>query len=114
MKKIIVFSMMMAFAFIIGTAFADEMPTMRDTGSELYLEVFPPQGAVIRAPAVKDFSVRGPIGEDALVDNESFPIHKLMLTEKSAEGAAAGGVVREDENTRIWDNLLAPTGASLE
>jgi hypothetical protein len=33
-----------------------------------------------------------------------------MMAEKSAVGAAAGGVAREDENARIWDNVLAPKG----
>jgi len=116
MKKIIVCSMIMALTLIIGSAFADEMPIMRDTGSQMYFEAFPTH--VIGAPIAKDFGVRGPITTDELIEtgtalyNSEF--NKPMLAEKSVEGAAAGGVVREDENTRIWDNLLAPTGPSLE
>jgi len=116
MRKILVFSMVMALMLFIGTAFADEMRPILDTGTQMYVEAFPTEVA----PIAKNFSPRVPIESDALVEtgtalyNAAFPAHKPVLAEKSVEGAAAGGAVREDENTVIWDKLLAPKEPSLE
>jgi hypothetical protein len=131
MKKIITIVAVMMFVVAIGAVLADEIPIMTnestDTGTVMYNEsqehpkrfqgdvLYTPQD-VLSPTARKDLS--GPIVSDALVEtgtalyNSEF--NKPMMAEKSAVGAAAGGVAREDENTRIWDNLLAPTGPSLE
>ena len=116
MKNLLVFSMVIALVLIIGPAFADEMRPIPDTGTQMYLDAFPTN----IGPISKDFSVRGPIVSDAMVEtgtalyNAAFPAHKPAFADKSVEGAAAGGAVREDENTVIWDKLLAPTGEALE
>ena len=73
---------------------------------------------VISPTVKKDFSTLIPIAQDLRVDsgialyNDEF-VTKPMLAEKSAEGVAAGGMAREDENTRIWNDLLAPKGLGL-
>jgi len=133
MKKIITIVAVMMFVVAIGAVLADELPIMtnesKDTGTVMYNEslehpkrfqgdLFYTPGDVISPTAKKDFSVGIPVAADLREDsgtalyNSEF--NKPMMAEKSAVGAAAGGVAREDENTRIWDNLLAPTGASLE
>lgn len=128
MKKIITIVAVMLFIFAIGVVLAqDEVPTMtwesKDTGTMMHNEAlehpqrfqgdlfYTPQ-QVISPTAKKDFS--GAIVSDYLIEtgtalyNSEFS--KPMMAEKSAEGAAAGGVAREDENVRIWDNVLAPKG----
>ena len=109
MRKTMVVFAVTAMVLSFGTAFAGDIENPKDVGTMLYLEWLKPQGTMSGAPAVKDFGRRGPIVSEALVDtgtalyNEAFPKESLM-PEKS--GAAAGVVTRDDENTRIWDNLM--------
>jgi hypothetical protein len=94
-----------------GVAYADEFPmaVKDDAGREAYIGAFP-------AIASKDFS--GIHTSDAGVETgtalyNDFVMKKdEMVASVEAKGSAAGGVAREDENTRIWDNLLKPTGLS--
>ena len=109
-KTMVVFAVMVtAMVLSLGTAFAGDDGNLKDVGTMLYLEWLKPHETMSGAPAVKDFGRRGPIASEALVDvgtalyNEAFPKESIM-PEKS--GAAAGGVTRGDENTRIWDNLM--------
>jgi hypothetical protein len=130
MKRIITIVAAMVFVLTIVTAFADEMPIFstesKDAGTMLYLEEAPGhahpkrfQGDllyrpedVIRPTAKKDFS--GPIVEEKLVDAGTALYESAFETKvvPGITGMAAGGVVREDENTRIWDNLMGPPGGS--
>ena len=137
MKKIITIVAAMLFVFAVGTVLADTLQPMtwesKDTGTMLYLEEVAPGHShpkrfsgdlfyrpedVISPTARRDFSAPIPIAQDLRVDsgialyNDEF-VNKPMLAEKSAEGVAAGGMVREDENTRIWNDLLAPKGLGL-
>jgi hypothetical protein len=128
MKKIITIVAVMMFIFAIGVVLADEaVPTItwesKDTGTMMHNEAlehpqrfqgdlfYTPQ-QIVAPTAKKDFS--GSIVSDYLVEtgtalyNSEFS--KPMMAEKSVTGAAAGGVAREDENARIWDNVLAPKG----
>jgi len=115
MKKIIIIVAAMMFVFAIGSVLADEMPIMtesRDVGILLNTEA---PGKVIRTPA-KDFG--GPLVSENIVDvgtalyNSAFET-KLAEAE-GVRGAAAGGVAKEDENTRIWNHLMgAPGGSDL-
>jgi hypothetical protein len=131
MKRIItvVAAVVIVLAFV--TAFADEMPILttvsKDAGTMLYLEEAPGhahlkrfQGDllyepkdVIRPTAKKDFS--GPIVEEKLVDSGTALYESAFgtkLVEPGITGMAAGGVAREDVNTRIWDNLMGPPGGN--
>jgi hypothetical protein len=117
MKKAIVASLLMVFALALGSAFAGDDENRKDIGTMLYLEWLKPHETMSGVLAVKDFGRRGPIVSEARVDvgtalyNEAFSKESIM-PEKS--GAAAGGVTREDENTRIWDYLMgAPGGSDL-
>jgi len=109
MKKVTVALLLMVFVLALGSAYAGDDETPKDVGTMLYLEWLKPHKTMSGAPAVKDFGRRGPIVSEALVDvgtalyNEAFP-KESIIPEKS--GATAGGVIREDENTRIWDNLM--------
>jgi hypothetical protein len=132
MKKIVTIAVAMLFVFAVGVVLADTLEPItwesKDTGTLMYLEEVAPGHShpkrfvgdllyrpedVISPTAKKDYSTLIPIEQDLRVDsgtalyNDEFVV-KPMLAEKSAEGVAAGGMVREDENTRIWDNLLAP------
>jgi hypothetical protein len=98
----------------------------KDTGTMLNIEApghaprfegdlfYTPQ-QIVSPTAKRDFS--GSIVSDYLVEtgtalyNSEFS--KPMMAENSATGAAAGGVAREDENARIWDNVLAPKGLGM-
>jgi hypothetical protein len=129
MKRIITIAAAMVFVLAFVTAFADEMPILttqsKDTGTMLYLEEAPGhahpkrfQGDlfyrpedVIKPTAKKDFS--GPIVEEKLVDSGTA-LYESAFGPKPvvSTGMAAGGVVREDENARIWDNLMGPPGGN--
>jgi|MudIll2142460700_1097286.scaffolds.fasta_scaffold1271754_1 hypothetical protein len=129
MKRIItiVAALVLVLAFV--TAFADEMPILttvsKDAGNMLYLEEAPGhahtkrfQGDlfyepkdVLRPTAKKDFSA--PIVEEKLVDSGTALYESAFETKPvGITGMAAGGVAREDENTRIWDNLMGPPGGN--
>ena len=138
MKKIITIVATLLLVLAVGTVLADdEIQPMtwesKDTGTMLYLEEVAPGHAhpkqfrgdlfyepqdVLTPTAKKDLSAPIPIAQDLRVDsgialyNDEF-VTKPMLAEKSAEGAAAGGMVRDDENTRIWNDLLAPKGLGM-
>jgi hypothetical protein len=111
MKRAITIVAALVFVLAFVTAFADEMPILttesRDAGTLLYVEA--PGHAY--PTAKKDFS--GPIVEEKLVDSgtalyeSAFETRPVRIT-----GMAAGGVAREDENTRIWDNLMGPPGGN--
>ena len=129
MKKIITIVAVMIFVFAIGAVLADEMPTMtwesKDTGTMLNIEAqaqakrfkgdlfYEPQD-VLSPTAKKDFG--HPPVSDKVVDVGTQLYNSAFETEIAREvtGAAAGGVAKEDENTRIWDNLLRPPAGSLE
>jgi hypothetical protein len=112
MKKVIVASLLMVFVFALGSAFAGDDENRKDVGTMLYLDSLKPHETRSGASAVKDFGRRGPIVLEARVDvgtalyNEAFSKDSLMLEKSGA--AAGGGIIGiiEDENTRIWNNLM--------
>jgi hypothetical protein len=115
MRKVIIASLLMVFVLALGSAFAGDDENRKDVGTMLYLEWLKPHETMSGAPAVKDFGKRGPIVLEARVDigtalyNEAFKKDSVVLV---MSGASAGGVTREDENTRIWDNLMGSPGGS--
>jgi hypothetical protein len=126
MKRIIVAVAALVLVLAFVTAFADEMPIItenKEVGTLLNIEAprhvhpkrfrgdlfYEPQD-VLSPTAKKDFS--GPPVSEALVD-AGTALYQSAFETKLAEpitGRAAGGVAREDETTRIWDNLMAPLG----
>jgi len=129
MKRIITIVAAVVFVLAFVTAFADEMPVLttvsKDAGNMLYLEEAPGHAHpkrfegdlfyepkdVIKPTAKKDFS--GPIVEEKLVDSGTALYESAFETRPvGITGMAAGGVAREDGNTRIWDNLMGPPGGS--
>jgi hypothetical protein len=129
MKKIITIVAVMMFVLAVGAVLADEVPIMtwesKDTGTMMNIEAqanakrfkgdlfYEPQD-VLSPTAKKDFG--HPPVSDKVVDVGTQLYNSAFETEVAREitGAAAGGVAKEDENTRIWDNLLRPTAESLE
>jgi len=105
MKKVFTIVAALVFVFAVGSAFADDLVFMAE-GREAApaLEVYAQS---------KDFS--HPFVSDKLFDIGT-ELYISAFETKSAEeviGAAAGGVARVDENTRVWDNLM-PNGVTLE
>jgi len=115
MKTFMTIAAMVVLTLAFGIAYADEFPiAARETGSELYLSAFPTHDAVV---AVKDFSVVG-LREPEAIEAGTALYNELikdsMMASSEVKGSAAGGVAKEDETTRIWDNLLgAPGGSDL-
>ena len=110
------FMTIMVFAVLtiaFGIASADEFPiaVKDEAGRDVYLGAFPGDSAI----AARDFS--GIHRSDAGVETGTALYNALLMKDEmvaisEVKGSAAGGVVKEDENTRIWDNLLKPTGLS--
>jgi hypothetical protein len=116
MKTLMTVITIMVFTIAIGTASADEFPIMsgKDVGTELYLSAFAPPDTAVS----KDFAVKGerivPMEIGTQLYHEAFLVKDAAMETSEARGAAAGGVAKEDENTRIWDNLFgAPGGSDL-
>ena len=127
MKKIITIVAVMIFVFAIGSVLADQMPSMTESkevgillnseapghAKRFYGDLFYAPQDVIPPTAKKDFG--GPVASEKIVDvgtalyNSAF---ETKFAEAGVRGSAAGGVAKEDENTRIWDNLLSAPGGS--
>ena len=112
------FMTIMGFAVLtiaFGIASADEFPIAnREVGTELYLNAFQTHDSKV---AVKDFGVIGSREPEAVEVGTALYnnlIKDSMMAGSEIRAAAAGGVARDDERTRIWDNLLgAPGGSDL-
>ena len=126
MKKIITIVAVMIFVFAIGSVLADQMPSMtesREVGTLLNNEApghakrfsgdlfYAPQD-VISPTAKKDFG--RPVVSEKIVDVGTALYNSAFETKLSEgiSGAAAGGAVKEDKDTRIWDNLMGAPGGS--
>lgn len=110
MKTYMTIAVVVIVTLAFGLAYADEFPiaVKDEAGAEVYLGAFPIDNAI----AAKDFS--GMHRTDALVETGTALYNDLMKDEMVASsdvrGSAAGGVATGDENSRIWDDLLKPTG----
>jgi len=122
MKTFITITAMVVLTLAFGVAYADEFPITngRDVGTELYLNAFPVHDTTARVVTSKDFSAAGgrpsdKIGEiGTVMYNDAFLAKDTMMGSAEVRGSAAGGMAKDDENTRIWDNLLgAPGGSDL-
>jgi hypothetical protein len=129
MKRIIVAATALVLLLAFVTAYADQLPIMtesREVGTLLNIEAprhmhekqfrgdlfYTPQD-VISPRAKKDFS--GPLVAETPVDVGTAlyqSAFETKLAEPGITGMAAGGVAREDETTRIWDNVMGPPGGS--
>ena len=117
MKISITIAVMAVLTLTFGIAYADQLSNpSRDLGTELYISAFPIHDTAIEA---RDFGVTGKRFSGELVDigtalYEDFLMKEEMVARSEAVGSAAGGVAKEDENSRIWDDLLKPTGGTEE
>jgi hypothetical protein len=109
MKKILAVLATIALVLAFGLAFADEFATMgtKDTGILLFEEAPKPMTEAHAVGPVEE--VARDLGSELY---ETYLAHERELA--SPRGVAAGGLGAEearkevDENTRIWDALLAP------
>jgi len=113
MKTYMTIAALMVLTLAFGIAYADEFPiaVKDEAGRIVHLGAFPINDSS------KDFAVIGKRSSDAGVETGTALYNDLlmkdpMVASSEAKGSAAGGVAKEDENTRIWDDLLKPTGAS--
>jgi hypothetical protein len=109
MKTYMTIAAVVVLTLAFGIAYADEFPiaVKDEAGTIVYLGAFPIDNAI----AAKDFS--GMHRSDALVETGTalyLAMKDDMVASSDARGSAAGGVVPGDENSRIWDDLLKPTG----
>ena len=116
MKTFIAIAAAVVLTLSFGLAYADEVPTVikNDVAGDLYLSEFPSHDTAI----AKDFGTPGgrPAPSEAGVElgkvlNDNA--RDIMMGSIEARGSAAGGM-REDENTRIWDKLLAAPVSTIE
>jgi hypothetical protein len=105
MKKVFTIVAALVFVFAVGSVFANDLMVIADE-----TETAPVR---IAAAPSKDF---GHALKPDVVYDVGTQLYISAFEAKSAEeviGAAAGGVAKEDENTRTWDNLM-PRGVTLE
>jgi hypothetical protein len=113
MKTFMTIAAVVIVTLAFGFAYADEFPiaVKDDAGTVVYLGAFPGDTAI----AARDFS--GIHRSDAGVETgtalyNAFLMKDEMVASSEVKGSAAGGLAKEDENSRIWDDLLKPTGPS--
>jgi len=104
----------MLFVFAIGSVLADEMPILTVNNEVGFLLNSEAPGKVLIAAPTKDFG--RPLVAETSVEAGNV-LYMSAFETKTADivrGAAAGGVARTDENTKIWDHLMgAPGGSDL-
>lgn len=112
MKTYMTIAALAVLTLAFGLAYADEFPfaVKDEAGREVHLGTFPGDTAI----AGRDFSGihRSDAGVETGTALYNDMIKDSMMASSEVKGAAAGGVAKEDENTRIWDDLLKPTGLS--
>jgi hypothetical protein len=117
MKTYMTIAVLVIVTLAFGLAYANEFPiaVKDEAGREVYLGTFPIHDSAMD----KDFSVIGereiePNAEAgvAFVDIGTVLYNDLVMNtaDSDASGSAAGGMATEDANSRIWDDLLKPTG----
>jgi hypothetical protein len=111
MKTYMTMAAVVIVTLAFGLAYASEFPiaVKDEAGREVYLGTFPIDNAI----AAKDFS--GIHRTDALVETGTalyLVMKDEMVASSDARGSAAGGVATGDASSRIWDDLLKPTGLS--
>ena len=119
MKTYMTYAVVAISLFAFGIAYADEFHTgNRDVGTALYSGAFPvhetPIMATVEAAdrtfaAADDGSIpalnaKNDIG--SMLYASVFESGDAVTGNMGVKGSAAGGVAKEDENTRIWDKLL--------
>ena len=107
MKKVFTIVAALVFVLAVGSVFANDLMVIADE-----TETAPVR---IAAAPSKDFGHA--LKPDVLYDVGTELYISAFETMSAGEviGAAAGGVAKEDENTRIWDHLMdAPGRVNLE
>ena len=111
MKTFMTIVVLAALTLAFGIAYADEFPiaVRDDAGRELNIGAFPGDRAIVS----NDFSSSHVTDEGVETGTalyNDFLMKDEMVAAYEVKGSAAGGVAKEDENSRIWDELLKPTG----
>ena len=113
MKTFMTIAAVMILTLAFGLAYADEFPiaVKDEAGREVFLGAFPIDTAI---PA-RDFTSNYKSDYQVETGTALYKAHVMkdeMVAGSEVEGSAAGGMAKDDENTRIWDDLLKPTGLS--
>jgi len=123
MKNFTTITAMVVLTLAFGVAYADEMPVFssnKDIGTLLSGDAFTAHdrivanketvGSVAGGDELPVLGSNKDIG--TLLYENAFAAHEPVMADKEARGLAAGGAAKEDENTRVWDNLLGVPGGS--
>jgi len=127
MKTFTKVTTMLALTLTFGLAYADEFPVgNKDVGTELYNSAFRAHDTSMRTEAVVHDERFALPDDDAIASLEAkndvgsriyadaYEKGDLEMADRGVKGSAAGGMVKDDEITKIWDNLLgAPGGSDL-
>jgi hypothetical protein len=115
MKTYMTIAALVVLTLAFGIAYAEfPIAVKDDAGTILHLGAFPISDTAMPA---KDFSFIGKHISEAGVETGTALYNDLlvkdgMVASSDARGSAAGGVATGDVNSRIWDDLLKPTGLS--
>jgi hypothetical protein len=112
MKAVLSIVTMVMFTVAMGSAYADVIPSIDNSREIGY--VFK-EFAPMHDPALVGSRVEA--GEEQIdlglaLYNDAFMTRDAVLADYGFKGSAAGGMTSEDESTRIWNKLLAPTDGS--
>ena len=119
MKTYIAIAIAAALMFGLGMTSAY---ALNDVGTELYLSEFETHGTPMVAvtkverfalpddDAIPALSSQNDIG--SRIYASAFESRDVAMADFGVKGSAAGGMAKEDEITKIWDNLLGKPGGS--
>ena len=113
MKTFIAIAAVMIVTLAVGLAYADEFPiaVKDETGREALLGSFPIDNGI----TARDFTSNYKSDYQVETGTALYNAHVMkdeMVAGSDVEGSAAGGMAPGDQNAKIWDDLLKPTGLS--
>jgi hypothetical protein len=125
MKTLISVATILVVMFTFGQAYAiaDQMPLFVTPGSAVAPVAHNTTDWSSGIPAAKDprfsrsdddvisaLNTKNDIG--SIIYANAFENSDAAMADRGVKGSAAGGLKKEDENTRIWDYLLGTPGGS--
>jgi hypothetical protein len=114
MKTLMTIAAVMIVTLAFGLAYADEFPiaVKDEAGREVFLGAFPIDTAIPARDFTSNYKSSDYQVETGTALYKAHVMKDEMVADSGSVGAAAGGMAKDDENARIWDELLKPTGLS--
>jgi hypothetical protein len=114
MKAVLTIITMAMFTVALGSAYANEVPSI-DSKREIgyVIREFAPMHdpTLAGSPEVTAPVDFGEVDLGTALYHDAFMTREAVPAGYGFKGSAAGGMTSEDESTRIWDKLLAPSGS---